>query len=42
MLGIDIIIIEAILILLSVWMVATNKDESYFENDLKKYHLEEN
>lgn len=42
MLGIDIIIIEAILIMLSIWMVATNKDDSYFENDTKKYHLQEN
>ena len=42
MLGIDIIIIEVILILFSIWMVATNKDESYFEGETKKYHLEEN
>lgn len=42
MLGVDILIIEVILILLSIWFVAVNKDEKYFESDIKKYHLEEN
>jgi hypothetical protein len=42
MLGVDILIIEVLLILISIWMVAVKKDEIYFESDIKKYHLEEN
>lgn len=39
MLGVDILIIEVILILFSVWMVAVDKENKYYENDIKKYHL---
>lgn len=42
MLGIDILLIEIILILFSIWMVAVNKDSEYFEDEKKIYHLEDN
>jgi hypothetical protein len=42
MLGIDILIIEVLLILFSVWMVAVDKSPEYFDDEKKVYHLEDN
>lgn len=41
MLSLDLLMIIAVNIAISIWFVSSTKPEDYFEDDLKKYHIEE-
>lgn len=41
MLALDLLIIIVLNLIVTIWFVACSKSEEYFEEDVKKYHLED-
>lgn len=41
MLGVDLLLIIVLNVIVTIWFVGCKKDDSYYEDEIKKYHLEE-